>query len=101
MLQLELHPAVSEEIEEADAWYQREASGAIADAFLDEFDRAFITIREMPGTWPTYLHGTRRFLLRRFPYTVVYRYDGDTIHVVAVAHQRRLPAYWRTRLSQI
>ena len=50
MLRLELHPAASEEIEEAHGWYQREASIKIAGAFIDELDRAFDAIREMPNT---------------------------------------------------
>jgi plasmid stabilization system protein ParE len=98
VLPLELHPAASEEVEEAYTWYQRKASGAIADEFLDEIDRAVDAICEMPNTWPSYIQGTRRFLLRRFPYTIVYRLDGDTVRVIAVAHQRRRPAYWRVRL---
>lgn len=98
MLRLELHPAAAEEVEEAHGWYQREASIKIAGAFIDELDRAFDAIREMPNTWPSYLQGMRRFVLRRFPFTVVYRIDGDTVRVIAVAHQRRKPAYWRTRL---
>ncbi len=72
---------------------------AIADAFLDELDHAFDAIREMPGTWPSYILGTRRFLLHRFPYTVVYRSEGETVRVIAVAHQRRRAEYWRPRLK--
>ena len=71
---------------------------AIADAFLSELDHAFDAIGEMPNTWPSYILGTRRFLLHRFPYTVVYRRDEDVVRVIAVAHQRRRPAYWRSRL---
>ena len=100
MLRPELHPAAAEEVEETYAWYQRQASGAIADAFLEEIDRALGAICDMPDTWPAYNHGTRRFLLRRFPYAVVYRRDGNLVRVVAVAHQRRKPAYWRRRLGQ-
>ncbi len=49
MLRLELHPAASEEVEEAHGWYLREASVKIAGAFIDELDRAFDAIREVGG----------------------------------------------------
>lgn len=42
-------------------------------------------------------YGTRRVPLRRFPYFVVYREQGEEIQVVAVAHASRKPGYWRHR----
>ena len=44
-----------------------------------------------------HLHGTRKFLLRRFPYGVVYRITKSAIQVIAVAHGRRRPGYWKSR----
>ena len=41
--------------------------------------------------------GTRRYLMRRFPFFVVYRLFGETVQVVAVAHGRRRPGYWTAR----
>ena len=40
----------------------------------------------------------RTFRLRTFRYNVVYVIDGDEIVIVAVAHHRRRPGYWRGRL---
>jgi hypothetical protein len=51
----------------------RERNETAAEAFLAELDRAVELISESPMRWPNYLHGTRRFLLRRFPFGVVYR----------------------------
>jgi len=42
---------------------------------------------------------TRRVLVRRFPYSLLYRVDPDVIFVVAVAHVRRRPGYWRSDRS--
>jgi hypothetical protein len=39
----------------------------------------------------------RRSLVRRFPFAVIYRAKDETVYVVAVAHQRRRPNYWRSR----
>ena len=41
----------------------------------------------------------RRFPLRRFPFFVIYRPQGDDLQIVALAHKRRKPNYWRRRLK--
>jgi toxin ParE1/3/4 len=42
-------------------------------------------------------HGTRRVFPHRFPYSIVYRVEPQGIAIVAVAHFRRKPTYWRDR----
>jgi len=39
----------------------------------------------------------RRYLLRRFPYSIIYQVSTDELRVIAVAHQRRRPGYWAGR----
>ncbi len=93
---VDIHP---EAVAEPQAAYRRyrERNEIAAAAFLAELDRAIELLSEGPMRWPTHLHGTRRFLLRRFPFAVVYREAGHTIQVVAVAHRRRKPGYWKER----
>jgi toxin ParE1/3/4 len=43
------------------------------------------------------VRGTRKLPLGRFPYTLVYRIDGDTVRVLAFMHQSRKPEYWLRR----
>ena len=69
----------------------------MADGVVVELDRAVELISENPMRWPIHLHGTRHFLLRRFPFGVVYRELGETLQIVAVAHGRRRPGYWKGR----
>src|SRR4030042_225378 len=69
----------------------RERSLSAAHAFLAELDRAIEKIAEDPGIWPRYFAGTQRFLLQRFPFSVVYRLVSNRIEVVAVAHGRGKP----------
>ena len=90
------HPEAIAEAAAAVEWYQ-ERSDATAAALLAELDRAIESIAEAPDRWPQYLHGTRRFLLRRFPFSVVYRRVADRVQVVAVAHGKRRPGYWKRR----
>lgn len=93
---VEFHPEAVYEARSAREWYQTQ-NQAVSDAFVAEIDHAIEQIREAPTRWPVYLHGTRRYLLGRFPYFVVYREYESRIQVVAVAHARRRPGYWRER----
>jgi len=93
---VDFHPAARDELLAAHAWYRaRNESSALA--FVREMERAIEVIAEAPDRWPSYLHGTRRYLLRRFPFSVVYRRVDAGVQVVAVAHARRRPGYWRAR----
>ena len=40
----------------------------------------------------------RRFLLARFPYSLLYQATGDRIRILAVMHHRRRPDYWTNRI---
>jgi len=40
---------------------------------------------------------TRKLPVGKFPYTLVYRVQGEVITVIAVAHQSRAPGYWAGR----
>ena len=50
-----------------------------------------------PYSYSTVFDEYRRYLMARFPYGVVYRIEGETVLVFAVAHLRRRPGYWRNR----
>lgn len=63
-----------------------------------KLDQAIDRISEGPERWAAYLHGTRRYLLKRFPYLVVYRETATGLQVIAVAHAKRKPGYWRHRI---
>jgi plasmid stabilization system protein ParE len=86
-----------EETEAAARWYA-ERSAAAAIAFSEEIDAAESAILRLPEAWPRYDQSTHRYLLRRFPFSVVYRVETNRILIVAVAHGRRRPGYWRSRV---
>lgn len=93
---LELLPAALAEAEEAAAWYA-ERDPRVAARFAEELEAALNRAADAPHRWPIYLHGTHRVQLTRFPHLVVYREDATRILVVAVAHEKRKPGYWRKR----
>ena len=78
-------------------WYATRSATAAA-GFEAELDEAESAIQLLPHAWPPYDHGTRRYLLRRYPFGIVYRVEAARILIVAVAHGHRRPGYWRNRM---
>jgi plasmid stabilization system protein ParE len=93
---VEVHPLAADEAEAAEQWY-RERNEVAAARFRRELDSAVEKIAERPEAGAPYLENSRRFLLRRFPFFIVYRFRPERIDVIAVAHARRRPGYWRGR----
>ncbi|MBI4477746.1 MAG: type II toxin-antitoxin system RelE/ParE family toxin [Acidobacteria bacterium] len=96
--ELEYLDEAVDEAEAAARWYA-ERSAAAAVAFSDEIDAAEAAILQLPEAWPRFEHGTRRYLLRRFPYSIVYRVEPNRVLIVAVAHGHRRPGYWKSRMT--
>ncbi len=94
---VEFHEEASAEYEEAFDWYFTRSQPS-ASKFANELGQAIGMIAEAPQRWPAGLYGTRKFLLHRFPFAVVYRELSSAIQVLAVAHCHRRPRYWRTRI---
>jgi plasmid stabilization system protein ParE len=95
-LSVVFHPAAVEEAQAARQWYEARSQSA-ADLFLAELDDAVEAISLAPERWPLFVHGTRRYLFHRFPFQLVYRVMNDYVQVVALAHGRRRPGYWKLR----
>jgi plasmid stabilization system protein ParE len=94
---LEIHPAAVAELKVAVTWYL-ERSETAALGFADEFDRGIQRILRSPQRWPAAEFGTRRFVMQRFLFAIVYRGTEPVVQVLAIAHGRRRPQYWKDRL---
>ena len=92
-----LHPEAWLEIEGADQWYRQHSEDAAVDFVAEVWD-AVRSICKAPHRWPDYLHGTRRYLLGRFPFFIVYLEAAELVSIVAIAHSKRKPGYWKKRL---
>jgi len=91
------------ELADAAAWYEGERRGYGA-LFVSEVRRAVERAADLPrsgarvpGTQDG--HDVRRFVVRRFPYAIITAIVVGQRAVVAVAHGRREPGYWRDRLK--
>lgn len=94
---LDIHPAALKELKSAVLWYLDQNETASLN-FIEEVDRAMDHVTASPKRWPRGEHDTRKFVLQRFPYAIVYREKDEVIQIVAVAHGRRRPGYWKKRL---
>lgn len=93
---VEFHSAAADEVQAAHRWYAERNDSAGA-AFLRDLDNAVSRVLESPERWPRYINETRRYVFRRFPYSLVYRVAAENVQVVAVVHARRRPGYWKER----
>jgi plasmid stabilization system protein ParE len=78
------------------AWYRQRNYEASA-RFLSEIYDALENLAQWPQRWPFYQYGTCRFVLHRFPFSVIYRDEPAAVSIVAVAHHKRRPGYWKDR----
>ncbi|HYA25463.1 MAG TPA: type II toxin-antitoxin system RelE/ParE family toxin [Terriglobales bacterium] len=94
---VEFHQGAISDVKSAVAWYRKRSPRAALD-FIEELRRAADTVREAPERWPRGKNNTRRFLLWRFPFSIIYSERESVITIWAVAHGSRRPEYWTRRL---
>jgi toxin ParE1/3/4 len=91
------HPEAREEFREAIRWY-RARNFPVSIEFRLAVSAEVRTIADAPLRWPDYLYGTRRYVLDRFPFSIVYLDENDFLTIIAIAHGKRRPGYWKDRL---
>lgn len=100
-MKLRFHPEAIAEFAAAVDWYEERQVGLGDELELDVFD-ALELVRERPLAWRAWpgLPSVRVFPLDRFPFLLPYVVRGAEIVVLAVAHGRRRPGYWRDRAGE-
>jgi plasmid stabilization system protein ParE len=86
-----------QEVDEAVAWFDEQVDGKGIE-FLDELDRVVRLVRSYPFASTVIEPQIRKRLFVRFPYSLIYGIERQTIVVIAVAHSRRAPRYWANHL---
>ena len=86
----------------AGSWYEERVVG-LGIEFFDAVDATLDQIVRLPKAGALVRHvpvdlQVRRAPVKRFPYHVVYLETASTILVLAIAHDRRRPGYWTSRL---
>lgn len=96
-MKLVIVPPALAELREAAAFYTTSANEELGLAFVAEFERTVNLILDNPRAGAIFRGTRRRFLLRRFPYSVIYQMTSEELRVIAVAHHHRRPSYWGGR----
>lgn len=93
-----LHPEAQADLRDAAEFYRNNAGNSLSQSFLAEFEQSINILLQHPGLGaPWRGRGRRRYLMRRFPYSLAYTVSGEEIRILAIAHQSRRPGYWRAR----
>jgi toxin ParE1/3/4 len=87
------------DIREAKAFYRKDSAEAAA-SFVAAFKYGMRLIRENPLRGSPYEHGTRRYVMSRRPYAIIYSVTEEGIYVVAVAHHKRETGYWHAAVPE-
>lgn len=92
--------AARHELDDALAYYA-DIHPDLAETLFKEIIRSRDLIARFPLAWMNIGRGLHGFIVRGYPYTIIYQVQGSDIWVVAYAHHKRRQAYWRQRLKQI
>lgn len=91
------HAAARLELAEAIAFYDGQSAG-LGSALGDDVRRAVVRITEHPESGFSVRPEIRRYVLRRFPYSILYHTSDENLKLLAIMHHRRQPEYWADRL---
>lgn len=97
-MRYELHPEAELELYEAASRYEALVP-ELGLRFADEVERVIQLLVDHPELGSKVDAELRHFVLRKFPFSVVYAISADLISVVAIAHGSREPEYWRLRVN--
>jgi len=92
--------AAQAEADEAVAYFDEQRQG-LGDRFEQELTDAVEILKEYPRSGKPLTKLVRKLRLRTFRYNLVYVASDSEIVIVAVAHHRRRPGYWQSRIPPL
>ncbi len=92
-------PEAEEEMSEAAVFYEA-ASVSLGTDFLEDVQEVVNTLRSHPELGARVDINLRRALLHRFPFSLIYSVEVDAILIVSIAHHRKRPGYWESRIER-
>jgi plasmid stabilization system protein ParE len=91
------HPEAKNELNQVVDYYENCQPGLGLD-FLEEVYAAIQRILLFSEAWTELSSNTRRCLVNRFPYGIIYQRKSDLIRIIAIMHLNKKPGYWKERL---
>lgn len=98
-MEIEFHPEAEDEFVEGAAYYEARVQ-LLGTSFIAELESAIALLRRHPKLGAEIERPFRRLLMRKFPHSIIYAVEDSRIWIVAVAHQKRQPGYWRSRIGR-
>jgi len=92
-----LRPEAELDLKAGFEWYETQTSG-LGSEFVRAVDACLSSVGRNPLAYPLIYRQARRALLRRFPYSILYVIDQETVAIVACYHGKRDPKFWQDRL---
>lgn len=96
-INLQFHPEVYEDIKESYDWYENQILG-LGDKFIEDLENGYVSIENFPNTWANFQYGFKRYILNKFPYSILYKQNNNIIYIIAIMHNSRKPNFWMNRL---
>ena len=90
------HEEAEAELDQAIAYYE-DCRPGLGLELAEEVYSAIARIVQFPDAWSLISRRTRRCLVNRFPFGVIYHVKSNAIRIIAVAHLSRRPNYWKGR----
>lgn len=89
-----------DDLKEAFSWYEDKRTGLGYD-FLLQFDAGINFVNRNPEIHPIGYKGTRKHVIKRFPYKIIYLVEEEKIIILAVVHGKRRPDLIKKRIDSI
>lgn len=98
MTTVEYHEAAEDELLTEIHYLEIQARG-LGRRFFAEVQRTENLIGQFPKSGAEISPGIRKVILHKFPYSIIYTIETDTLLILALAHHSRRPAYWSDRVK--
>ncbi|MDH3504408.1 MAG: type II toxin-antitoxin system RelE/ParE family toxin [Nitrospirota bacterium] len=96
-MKVRFYKAAQIEFDSAVEYYENQLSG-LGVRYRHEVLESLERIKLFPDAYSPISKRTRRCLVCKFPYGILYKATSDEIIVVAVAHLHQRPDYWVSRI---
>ena len=93
-----ISPEAEEDMRSAVTWYEAKRKG-LGQEFLGRVDKVFERLSQYPEIHAITYRDVRQTLVRKFPYSVCYVFEDETVEIIAVFHAHRDPHVWQSRTA--
>ena len=90
-------PEARTEYDEAYDWYEAQSPG-LGNAFGNRVEDVLKQVAATPEMHQMIHKDARRAVVRKFPYSVIYRLLPGQVLVIAIFHGKRNPKVWQERI---